>query len=104
MNAVPPDILAKAYRSPGAGELAWRRGDLPSAMEALVKSGFAILGGELWLVRDPKENWTGLIPSRDGKVPFVWGWDTGSRMEGESWSGYCERTLEESLDGDACPR
>ena len=95
---LPPHVLSKAYVSPGAGEFAWKRADLPEALCALVESGHAILGGEVWLVEAPNRNWIGLIPSRDGSPPGVWGWDTLARRPNEAWRAYCERTLSDSLE------
>lgn len=90
--------MSKAYVSPGAREFASKRSDLPEALRALVDSGHAILGGEVWLVEAQDSNWSGLIPSRDGSPPGVWSWDTLERRPGEAWRTYCERTLHESLE------
>ena len=93
--------MARAYVSPSAREFAWRRRDLPEAMQAIVDSGRTILGGEVWLVEDTNQNWTDLIPDRSGGPPGVWHWETGPRQAMESWNQYCERTLHESLDAAA---
>jgi len=95
---LPPHVSSKAYVSPGAGELAWRRADLPEALRALVDAGHAILGGEVWIVEAPNRNWIGLIPSRDGSPPGVWSWDTLEQRPDEVWRAFCERTLRESLE------
>jgi hypothetical protein len=95
---LPSEVLSKAYVSPGAGEFAWKRADLPEALRAIVDSGHAILGGEVWVVESPDCNWNGLVPSRDGSPPGVWGWDTLEQRPNETWRTYCERTLRESLE------
>jgi hypothetical protein len=95
---LPDHVLSKAYVSPGAGEFAWKRADLPEALHALVEAGHAILGGETWIVEARDRNWNGLIPSKDGSPPAVWSWDTSAQRPNESWRVYCERTLRESLE------
>ena len=98
---MPAHIVAKAYVSPGARELAWKRADLPEALRALVESGHAILGGEVWVVEALNGNWNGLIPSKDNALLGVWSWDTPERRPDETWQGYSERTLRESLEAIA---
>ena len=78
------------------GELAWRREDINAALTAIRDSGHAILGGEVWLIIG-EHSWDGLIPQRGGGPPGVWSWDTGSRLSGESWRDYCDRTAAESM-------
>lgn len=98
MKPLPPAIVKRAYASPGAKELAWRRIDLPEALEAICATQQAVLGGEVWLVRNPNENWHGLVPDRKGGPDGVWSWDTVPRLANESWPAYCERTYRESLN------
>jgi hypothetical protein len=98
---LPAHVAARAYVSPGSGEFAWKRGDLPEAMQALVRSGMAILGGEVWVVESPESNWSGLVPSSDNSPPGVWSWDTAAQMPDETWDAYCQRTLQESLESVA---
>ncbi len=97
MKKLPHEIEIKAYITPGAKEYAWRRIDLDHALNAIVKSGQAILGGEVWLVKNSTEHWIGLIPSRYGEPPGVWSWDTDMKKEDETWNEYCKRTLSESI-------
>ncbi len=48
----------------------------------------AILGGELWWVRDGSKDWVGAIPQRHGP-PSVYVWE--SKCEpGEPWSNFVE--------------
>jgi len=97
MKNLPHEIETKAYISPGAKEYARRRIDLEHALSAIVKSGQAILGGEVWLVKKMAQNWTGLIPSSNGAPPGVWSWETEMRKNNETWNKYCERTHSESV-------
>ena len=92
------EIVAKAYISPGAGELAWRREDLSAASHAIAAARYTILGGEVWWVPDRARGWTGIIPSKANPTPAVWHWETGPRSESETWDDYCARTLQESLE------
>lgn len=91
-DPLPPEITRTAWRSSN-GELAWRRADLPAAIEAVSRAGLAILGGEVWLVRGT--GWTGLIPDRRSDIPGVWSWDTSERRAGEEWQAYCDRCASE---------
>jgi hypothetical protein len=95
---LPRPVLAKAYASPGSGEFAWRRADVPEAVRALTASDYAILGGEVWLVSDPRANWTGLIPCRDSRPDGVWSWDTKPRQAGETWEVFRDRTARETIE------
>jgi hypothetical protein len=94
---LPSSVLARAYVSPGAGEFAWRRVDVPDAVRAIAAANCAILGGEVWLVLDPRENWTGLIPRRDGGPYDVWTWDTTPQRKGESWEIFRDRSAAETI-------
>ena len=98
MKALPQSITERAYVSPGAKEFAWRRHDMPAALQAIAASGQAILGGEVWIVKDPGGNWHGLIPSKTGGPDGVWHWETTPKKDSESWQLYCERTQQESLN------
>jgi hypothetical protein len=91
---LPEPIAAVAYRAVN-GELAWRRADLPSALLAIVQSGMAVLGGEVWLALG-EGRWDGLIPDAHGGLPGVWDWDVTPQATGETWSAYCRRAAEES--------
>lgn len=97
MKSLPRKIVAKAYVPQRAKELAWRRPDVPEALRAIVASGQAVLGGEVWVVQNTKDNWQGLVPDRNGGPPGVWHWETTAKGDSESWQRYCERTAEESL-------
>jgi hypothetical protein len=95
---LPAAVTRVAFRA-GNGEYAWRRSDLPSAIDAIRRAGLVILGGEVWVARNGA--WTGLIPSRQSTVPGVWVWSTSDRRAGESWQQYCDRCASESTDAVA---
>ena len=87
---LPPELLSPAFRAKN-GELAWPREHLLAAARWLTSAGFAILGGEAWLVVDGTI--FGLLPGQDGQM-FVSGWTLESRRTGEPWLGYTRRGLE----------
>ena len=93
--------LASEIHSAGAfvasnGELAWRRDDIETALNAIRDSDQAILGGEVWIITG-EHSWDGLIPQRGGGPPAVWHWETKPRSASESWRQYCTRTTAESV-------
>jgi hypothetical protein len=85
------DLEASAHRSVG-GEYAWPRSEALRAAEALANSDFAILGGELWLVRG-HEIW-GALPQRSGP-PAVYHWES-KRGSSESWAAFVTRSYSEA--------
>ena len=95
MSALPDSVTSNAFVA-GNGEFGWRREDIERAIHAIRDAGYAILGGEAWLVTGP-HSWHGIIPQRDGSTPAVHHWETGPRSSGESWQVYCARTARESL-------
>ena len=64
-------------------------------MKAIVESEQAILGGEVWDVKDGTI-W-GAIPVANDKIPALWHWETFPQDNKESWKEYCRRTAEESI-------
>ena len=96
-------------------EYAWQRQDIPRAVQAIEAAGFAVLGGEVWVVRrksecgpgepssmldnrDPNKNgfarvlsdrgdWViyGLVATRDGGPLTSFTWDVRPRTDGEGW-------------------
>ncbi|MBL8885578.1 MAG: hypothetical protein JNK16_02870 [Phycisphaerales bacterium] len=94
MTEIDPTLKALAFVAAN-GELAWRRRDVEKAIDAISRSGRAILGWEVWLTGDGQA-WTGLIPSADGGPPGVWSFNTSARMKDEEWSHYCMRTASET--------
>jgi hypothetical protein len=96
----PRELEDAAFRS-ADGEYAWQRSEAIAAVRVLADSGRAILGGELWLVRDG-EVWAGL-PQQSGP-PAVYAWET-ERRSGEPWPTYLARACGEALSAiQALPR
>src|SRR5437879_3928841 len=78
----PPE-LKPAFRAEN-GEFGWTREQLPLAVDVLRRRSLAILGGELWWVRDGIGVY-GLIPQRQGP-PAVYPWETTHFQESHGQS------------------
>jgi hypothetical protein len=87
----PRELEDAAFRSVN-GEYAWQRSEALAAVRALADGGCAVLGGELWLVRDG-EIW-GALRQRSGPSA-VYSWET-ERRPGEPWPTYVARALGEA--------
>lgn len=109
MRELPDSIKSLAFRATN-GELAWHRDHIKAALTAIRDSQQAILGGELWMINvattivgkevklvNRPGSWCGLIPPRIGNIDGVWSWDEKPQMASETWSDYCNRTLDESI-------
>jgi len=83
-----------AFRA-GNGEYGWAREQIPEVVETLARQQYAILGGELWWVRDGAADWVGLIPQRKGP-DAVYSWVT-DRLPTESWADLVHRAALEAL-------
>lgn len=90
----PPVVEKGAFRARN-GELGWTRSQIPAVVEVLRSRSLGILGGELWLVRDGDEDWTGLIPQRHGP-PGVYTWET-ERGPNEEWEHFVDRGIARAL-------
>jgi acetyl-CoA acetyltransferase len=88
----PQELEDAAFRSPD-GEYAWQHTEALDAVRVLAGSRRAVLGGELWLVRDG-EIWGGLL--RKSGAPGVYAWET-ERLPEEPWSTYVARACSEAL-------
>jgi hypothetical protein len=88
-----PLKLEPAFRATN-GEFGWTREQVPLVVDILRRRGLAILGGELWWVRDGVPGWD-LIPRRSGGFA-VYPWET-SRSSAEPWSDFVERCASETL-------
>ncbi len=96
----PRELEDAAFRSAN-GEYAWPRAEALAAVRVLADSGRAVLGGELWLVRDG-EMWAGL--SQQSGPPGVYAWET-ERCREEPWLTYVARACGEALSAiQAWPR
>ncbi|HEY1308032.1 MAG TPA: hypothetical protein VGF24_30980 [Vicinamibacterales bacterium] len=74
--------------------MAWSREDGRLAISILVRKQRAIVGGELWWVKEDVREWTGLIPQRQGSA--VYSWET-MRASGEDWATFVMRCAADSL-------
>jgi|SRR5882672_506522 len=88
-----PTIERDAFRGSN-GEFGWTRAQIPVVVDALRSNGIAILGGELWWVREGRTDWD-LIPQRQGP-PGVYVWET-KRERDEAWSHFLERGASDAL-------
>jgi hypothetical protein len=88
---LPPELTQNAFRA--RGEFGWSREQIPRVVEILRSHEMAILGGELWYVRDGDVY--GSVPQRDG-VPGLYTWTT-DRRSGESWKHFVERGGSDAL-------
>jgi hypothetical protein len=86
----PPELAAKSFTT--GSEAAWPLESVSKVVEWLGQNGFAVLGTELWIVRD------------DGIQPgvFVNGvreihGNSISHMRNEGWDTYVTRSAEETL-------
>jgi hypothetical protein len=78
------------------GEYGWTRDQVPVVVDALLLRNMAILGGEVWWVRDGSSEWVGMIPQQDGSAG-VYTWET-ARKTGEVWSEFVQRCAFDTLD------
>jgi hypothetical protein len=85
--------IGEAFRAPN-GELAWPRAYVAEAVDALRLGGFAILGGEVWVVIDGKIDAQPRL--KDGQTAVI-SWDTRGRDTKEPWARYVARAASETL-------
>jgi hypothetical protein len=89
----PPELERDAFRADN-GEFGWTREQIPQVVNILRSQELAILGGELWWVKDGSTGWD-LIPQRDGRRA-VYRW-AGDRLPGESWPDFVARGAADAL-------
>jgi len=77
------------------GLFAWPRDCLPDVVVEIAGRGYAILGGEVWVVEG--NLFSPLSPTRDGGWA-IFSWEAPPRLVGEPWEHYVTRTLREALD------
>jgi hypothetical protein len=89
----PPELESDAFRADN-GEYGWTREQIPQVVNILRSQGLAILGGELWWVREGSTAWD-LIPQEGGRrAVYTW---SGGRFPEESWPEFVERRAVEAL-------
>jgi hypothetical protein len=87
MRALPlglPEDIATVALTVGA-DAAWRPSDAYIAVQWLGKNNYAVLGTELWAIRD-------------GVINSVPNWLTIERLPAERWASFVERSSSETLD------
>src|SRR6266545_2836871 len=89
------EIGAEAFRASN-GEFGWTRAQIPGVVAALRAQQLAILGGELWWVRDGAQTWTGAIPQQDGH-DAVYAWET-KRQPDEPWAAFVSRCASDAIE------
>ena len=90
LASLPEHIKAIGFIS--GEEIAWRQEDCAEAIDWLRKSGYAVLGIELWLIQSDGSIRTG-IPTESGPAIYVTSCDPAS---GENWGEYVERSAREA--------
>jgi hypothetical protein len=89
----PSELERDAFRADN-GEYGWTREQIPQVVNILRSQGLAILGGELWWVREGSTAWD-LIPQEDGRrAVYTW---SGGRFLEESWPDFVERGAVDAL-------
>ncbi|MGA9882539.1 MAG: hypothetical protein WBQ34_02345 [Candidatus Acidiferrales bacterium] len=87
-----PELERSAYRA-GNGEFGWTREQTPQVIGILRAHAMAILGGELWYVKDGRI--TPSVPQREGPSA-LYCWST-ERDGGESWPSFVEHGATDAL-------
>lgn len=91
----PSELEQSAFKASN-GEYGWARDQVARVVEILVMRRLAILGGELWWVREGVPSWTGLIPQRYGP-DAVYHWET-ERQPGEEWDAFVQRCAAHAIE------
>jgi hypothetical protein len=90
----PPELERDAFRTEN-GELGWAHDQIPQVVNVLRSQELAILGGELWWVKDGSADCDLHIPQRDGRrTVYVWSSD---RLPAEPWTDFVERGAADAL-------
>ena len=79
-----PAMLALAYGA-GDGAYAWRKKDLPAVLDTLEAEGLAVLGGEIWGIRDAVI--LGAVPTRCGGTRIL-AWSAPVKNPETRWPDY----------------
>jgi hypothetical protein len=95
---IPAALLARAHRSPN-GELTWPRHDAAAAIEALTRAGYAMLGGEAWVIL-PDGRILGQLPAADAGPTLVYAWSVKPawQRDAETWEEYARRAADYNLN------
>jgi len=71
LPSISKELLAQAHHA--VNELAWRRTDVASVIDALAHNGYLLLGGEVWIVSDTGHI-TVTIPQTSSPIPGIYAW------------------------------
>jgi hypothetical protein len=86
----PPELVADAFKT--GSEAAWTHNSALKVVEWLMQNGFAVLGTELWVVRDD-----GIQPGiYVNGVREIHG-NVVSHRRDATWAAYVARSAEETL-------
>lgn len=89
----PVELERDAFRSQN-GEFGWTRGQAIVAIEKLRSHDMAILGGELWWVKEAGLIRTSLPRRQGSPALYVW---SNDRQPDELWAQFVERGASEAL-------
>ncbi|HLY70029.1 MAG TPA: hypothetical protein VKR53_09880 [Puia sp.] len=106
-----PTIFSDALRNKAISsfddELAWKLDDIFDAIDEIINSGYAILGGDAWAIVstqsehipltyiNPNEIAIGIIRGGDN-IDYVFNWHC-DKKKSEGWEDYLKRTKDESI-------
>jgi hypothetical protein len=93
MELFPTVLLDKGFELPG-GSFAWTYVHLPEVLRTIAAGDKAILGGTVWTIKDGKAFNPFSMFEENFEFPV---WNTKPQNTQEDWTGYCRRTLDESL-------
>lgn len=100
-------VLNKAIRALN-GELAWKKEDVFQAIDELIENEVAILGGDVWAIRNSSKEISplieleaeniavGIIKAKDGES-YVFNWHSNKSVS-EDWEEYVLKSKRETID------
>jgi hypothetical protein len=88
----PVELERDVFRSEN-GEFAWTRTQAIAVIEVLPRHNIAILGGELWWVKDDGQIRISLPQLQGPPALYVWSTD---RQPGDLWVAFVERGVSEA--------
>ena len=82
-------VLASAFGA-GDGAYAWKKEDLPEVLDQLAAAGMAVVGGEIWGLRDFEI--FGAVPTRQGSTR-IFSWSAPPQPPDTGWPTYIRQCL-----------
>ena len=89
-------VLASAFGA-GDGAFAWKRDKLPEVLETLATANLAIVGGEIWGIRDFEI--FPAVPTRYGHTRIL-AWSAADKTPDTNWPNYvreCARHARQAI-------